>query len=606
MKNTVGWISFFILGLMGSLMAQEPSDTSPKATKETKAPSKATLIKEFSYSYGYSFAKDLKEKSTFAANEMGAKELLKGLKDGMKCDTAKLGRINKYLDERLNSQTPAETDEAGKNTAYNLGYNAIANMMTLLEVPKTDFHYGSIKKGYMDFTNGKASNLTETVMNEKLNTYFQVKQAAVQEKALAKRKEEAAKNLALGQKFLEENAKKEGIKMTASGLQYQVIKEGEGERPTLNSRVVTHYTGTLMNGKVFDSSIERGQPATFPLNAVIQGWQEGIPLMTKGSRYRLFVPAVLGYGENSPSSIPPNSVLIFDVELIDVMEEDAATTNAKGQLSYSYGYMIGKSLERVEFSANEKSPNQFVQGFAKGFEATDQDIAVIESLLKARMEAGEPATDPEAAKKIAFGIGFSSAAGIATQIGALSADFDFNAVGVGYSSALKGEDSQFSDEEMNAFLKSYFEPKQQALKSKMETEQQASSMANIAAGAAFLKENAKKEGVVTMSNGMQYVILEAGAEDDVRASLEDKVTTHYHGTLIDGTVFDSSVDRGEPATFPLNGVIQGWQEGIPLMPVGSKYRFFIPSNLAYGNRAMGASIAPGSTLIFEVELIKIN
>jgi FKBP-type peptidyl-prolyl cis-trans isomerase len=76
--------------------------------------------------------------------------------------------------------------------------------------------------------------------------------------------------------------------------------------------------------------------------------------------------------------------------------------------------------------------------------------------------------------------------------------------------------------------------------------------------------------------------------------------------LIDGTVFDSSVDRGEPATFPLNGVIQGWQEGIPLMPVGSKYRFFIPSNLAYGNRAMGASIAPGSTLIFEVELIKIN
>ena len=601
MKNTLGWISFFFLGLMSSLMAQEPStDATPKA------PSKATVIKEFSYSYGYSFAKDLKEKSTFEAKEMGAKEILKGLKDGMKCDTAKLAETNTHLDERLNSQTPAETEEAGKKTAYHLGYNAIANMMVMLELPKTDFHYGCIKKGYTDFTKGKKSKFTEEEMDNKLNTYFQEKQTAMQEKALAKRKEEAAQNLVLGQKFLEENAKKEGIQTTVSGLQYQVIKEGEGERPTLKSKVVTHYTGTLMNGKVFDSSIERGQPATFPLNAVIQGWQEGIPLMRKGSRYRLFVPAVLGYGENSPSTIPPNSVLIFDVELIDVMEEDAATRDAKGKRSYSYGYMIGKSLERVDFSVEEKSPSQFVQGFAKGFEAKDQDIAIIESLLKARMEAGEPTKDVEAAKKIAFGIGFSSAAGIATQIGALSADFDFNAVGVGYSSALKGEDAQFSDEEMNEFLKNYFEPKQEEAKAKKELEQQASSMANITAGEKFMKENAKKEGVVIMNNGMQYVIIEAGAKDDVRASLADKVTTHYHGTLIDGTVFDSSVDRGEPATFSLNGVIKGWQEGIPLMPVGSKYRFFIPSNLAYGNRAMGGSIGPGSTLVFEVELIKIN
>lgn len=604
MKNTLGWISFFILGLMGSLMAQEP--TADSTQKATKAPSQATIIKEFSYSYGYSFAKDLKEKSSFNANEMIAKEVLKGLKEGLKGDTSMLAETNKHLEERLNTETPDTTDEAGKKTAYHLGYNAIANMMVMLELPKSDFHYGCIKKGYTDFTKGKDAKFTEEERNDKLNAYFQEKQALMQEKVQAKRKEEAAQNLALGQKFLAENAKKEGIKTTASGLQYQVIKEGEGERPTLESRVVTHYTGTLMDGKVFDSSIERGQPATFPLNAVIQGWQEGIPLMKKGSRYRLFVPAVLGYGENSPASIPPNSVLIFDVELIDVMEEDAATSNAKGQLSYSYGYLIGQSLERVNFSAAEKSPNEFVQGFAKGFEAKDQDIMVIESLLKARMEAGEPTTDAEAAKKIAFGIGFSSAAGIATQIGALSADFDFNAVGVGYSAALKGEDSQFSDEEMRGFLQNYFEPKQEKAQAKMELEEQAVSMANIATGEAFMKENAKKEGVVTMENGMQYIILEEGAKDAVRATLEDKVTTHYHGTLIDGTVFDSSVDRGEPATFPLNGVIQGWQAGIPLMPVGSKYRFFIPSNLAYGNRAMGNSIAPGSTLIFEVELIKIN
>lgn len=602
MKKTVSLLGFFMCMVMTSLMAQETD-----STKQAKKPvSRATAVKEFSYSYGYSFAKDLKEKSSFEANEMGAKEVLKGLKDGMKCDTAKLAETNRYLDERLNSQTPAETEEAGKKTAYHLGYNAIANMMVMLELPKSDFHYGFIKKGYTDFTKGKEAKFTEEERNTKLNTYFQEKQAAMQEKMLAKRKEEAAQNLALGQKYLEENAKKEGIKTTASGLQYQVIKEGEGERPNLKSRVVTHYTGTLMDGKVFDSSIERGEPATFPLNAVIQGWQEGIPLMKKGSRYRLFVPAALGYGENSPSTIPPNSVLIFDVELIDILEEDAATSTAKSRLSYSYGFMIGKSLERVNFSPAEKSPNEFVQGFAKGFEAKDQDIAVIESLLKARMEAGEPAKDAEAARKIAFGIGFSSAAGIATQIGALSADFDFNSVGLGYASALKGEDSRFSDEEMNGFLKNYFEPKQQEAKAKMELEQEALVVANTVAGEEFMRVNAKKEGVVTMENGMQYIVLEAGAKDDVRATLEDKVTTHYHGTLIDGTVFDSSVDRGEPATFPLNGVIEGWQKGIPLMPVGAKYRFFIPANLAYGNRAMGGSIAPGSTLIFEVELIKIN
>ncbi len=604
MKNKLGWIGFFILGLVGSLLAQEPKADSTKQT--TKKPSPAVLIKEFSYSYGYSFAKDLKEKSSFEANEMAAKEVLKGLKDGLKADTAKLAETNRHLEERLNSGTPAKTEEEGKKTAYHLGYNAIANMMVMLELPSSDFHYGCIRKGYMDFTKGKDSKFTETERNDKLNAYFQEKQTAMQEKMLAKRKEEAAQNLALGQKFLEENAKKENIQTTASGLQYQVIKEGEGEYPTLKSQVVTHYTGTLMDGRVFDSSIERGQPAVFPLNAVIQGWQEGIQLMKKGSRYRLFVPAALGYGENSPASIPPNSVLIFDVELIDIKEEDPATSNAKSKMSYSYGYMIGKSLERVNFSADEKSPNQFVQGFAKGFDAAEQDVAVVESLLKARMEAGEPTKDVEAAKKIAFGIGFSSAAGIATQIGAISTEFDFNAVGVGYSTALKGEDSQFSDEEMNGFLKTYFEPKQQAFKERMETEQQAEAMANIAAGEKFMAENAKKEGVVQMENGMQYMVLKEGAKDEIRATLQDKVTTHYHGTLIDGTVFDSSVERGEPATFPLNGVIEGWQAGIPLMPVGAKYRFFIPAKLAYGNRAMGATIGPGSTLIFDVELIKIN
>lgn len=128
---------------------------------------------------------------------------------------------------------------------------------------------------------------------------------------------------------------------------------------------------------------------------------------------------------------------------------------------------------------------------------------------------------------------------------------------------------------------------------------------NRAAGAAFLAENAKRPGVVRLSNGLQYEVMVAGT-DTAKPTLKNTVKCHYHGTLIDGTVFDSSVQRGEPISFPLNGVIKGWQEALQLMTVGSKWKLFIPSELAYGERSAGPVIGPGSTLIFEVELLGIQ
>lgn len=126
-----------------------------------------------------------------------------------------------------------------------------------------------------------------------------------------------------------------------------------------------------------------------------------------------------------------------------------------------------------------------------------------------------------------------------------------------------------------------------------------------AQGAAFLAENAKRPGVVRLTNGLQYEVIVAGT-DTVKPTLKNKVKCHYHGTLINGTVFDSSVQRGEPISFPLNGVIKGWQEALQLMTVGSKWKLFIPSELAYGERSAGPVIGPGSTLIFEVELLGID
>lgn len=127
---------------------------------------------------------------------------------------------------------------------------------------------------------------------------------------------------------------------------------------------------------------------------------------------------------------------------------------------------------------------------------------------------------------------------------------------------------------------------------------------NLKAGQDFLEANKKKPGVVTLPSGLQYEVITEGK--GIKPLARNKVTCHYHGTLIDGTVFDSSVKRGQPATFPLNMVIKGWTEGLQLMPVGSKWRFFIPPQLAYGDRQTGAHIGPNSTLVFEVELLDVS
>lgn len=122
-----------------------------------------------------------------------------------------------------------------------------------------------------------------------------------------------------GEKFLVENAKNDGVTVTASGLQYSVIKEGTGKKPKATDKVVCHYEGTLIDGTIFDSSIKRGEPATFPLNMVIAGWTEGLQLMAEGAKYRFFIPYNLAYGEaGAAGSIPPYAALIFDVELIEV------------------------------------------------------------------------------------------------------------------------------------------------------------------------------------------------------------------------------------------------------------------------------------------------
>ena len=141
----------------------------------------------------------------------------------------------------------------------------------------------------------------------------------ISDKLFEMKNQKAEANLKAGEKFLEENGKRPGVVVLASGLQYEIITEGTGEKPTASDKVTCHYHGTLVDGTVFDSSVRRGQPATFPLNMVIKGWTEGLQLMTVGSKWRFFIPPQLGYGDRQVSAqIGPNSTLIFDVELLGI------------------------------------------------------------------------------------------------------------------------------------------------------------------------------------------------------------------------------------------------------------------------------------------------
>lgn len=175
-----------------------------------------------------------------------------------------------------------------------------------------------VAEALSDILSGRTPRMTD----EEAEGIRQAFITRIQNKQQAEAVEAASKNLAEGQAFLRENRGKAGVVTTATGLQYKVVKEGNGARPTAENTVKVHYHGTLLDGTVFDSSVQRGQPAEFPLNRVIKGWTEGVQLMTVGSKYTFWVPSELAYGEQGtppPGPIGPNTTLVFEVELLDIV-----------------------------------------------------------------------------------------------------------------------------------------------------------------------------------------------------------------------------------------------------------------------------------------------
>jgi FKBP-type peptidyl-prolyl cis-trans isomerase FklB len=198
-------------------------------------------------------------------------------------------------------------DKASYSIGLNFGFN--------FKRQNIDLNTDAFSAGFKDAMSGKNPLMSEQEVRDTLMAFEKDMQQ--------KQTEMGQKNAATGEKFLADNKAKEGVKTTASGLQYKVMKEGTGATPKSSDTVTVNYRGTLIDGTEFDSSYKRGQPATFPVAGVIKGWTEALQLMKAGSKYQLFIPASLAYGEQGRPGIPPNSVLIFEVELMDVKSPQA-------------------------------------------------------------------------------------------------------------------------------------------------------------------------------------------------------------------------------------------------------------------------------------------
>jgi FKBP-type peptidyl-prolyl cis-trans isomerase FkpA len=231
--------------------------------------------------------------------------------------------------EKPAEKTEAATDKAAAGKAIpglptekaQVSYMVGMAMAKQLEPAKDEIDVDLIAKAIKSSLAGEKLLLNDQQAADIAQSFSQKMQA----KQIAKMMSDAKSNLAAGEAFFAQNAKKPGVQTTSSGLQYQVLTEGKGPKPQPTDTVRVNYKGTLLDGKTFDSSYDRGEPASFPLNQVVPGWQEGIALMPVGSKYKFWIPAKLGYGEKGTPGgpIPPNATLVFEVELLDIAKQDA-------------------------------------------------------------------------------------------------------------------------------------------------------------------------------------------------------------------------------------------------------------------------------------------
>ncbi len=353
---------------------------------------------------------------------------------------------------------------------------------------------------------------------------------------------------------------------TATGLASKVITPGKGaEKPRAFDKVKVHYTGWTTDGKMFDSSVTRGEPAEFPLNQVIAGWTEGLQLMVLGEKRRFWIPETIAYQGQAGA---PAGTLVFDVELLGITKmpdpptvpSDVAAAPAKAEKTKSglASVVLTKGTGKVHPKAEDKVTVHYTGWTTDG------------KMFDSSVTRGDPAT------------------------------FPLNRVIPGWTEGVQlmveGEKRRFWIPEEMAYKG---RPGPQGIlvfDVELITIARAPEQPVTPPDVAAAPKDAKKT-----ASGLAYKTLKAGTGKS-HPKAESSVEVHYSGWTTDGKMFDSSLTRGEPAQFPLNGVIAGWTEGVQLMTEGQKMRFWIPEELAY----KGKPGRPQGMLVFDIELLKIT
>ena len=360
--------------------------------------------------------------------------------------------------------------------------------------------------------------------------------------------------------------------VTESGLKYWVLKDADGGvSPEMGDKVKVHYSGWLKDGgTLFDSSVKRGMPAEFKLGQVIQGWNEGLQLMSVGDSFYFEIPGNLAYGDRgSPPKIGPNATLMFKVELLGVTVLPKPPAFRKPDPKKLVTTKSGLKYEIITDGAGDT---------CKESEAFEIAVALFSKdgkMLMSRMEDGQRIKGSAANMRLAF---LKEAPTLMKQGTKMWVEVPANLAWGNQSPGpgIAAGEATFWYMEMVRIIKPLPLPKFQLPGD----------------------DELKKTG-----SGLKYKVLREGTGKSPKAF--NTVKVHYAGWLTNGTSFDSSYSRGEPAQFPLGGVISGWTEGVQLMKEGGKYLFVIPGNLAYGQRGSPPKIGPNATLVFVIELLEV-
>jgi FKBP-type peptidyl-prolyl cis-trans isomerase len=363
---------------------------------------------------------------------------------------------------------------------------------------------------------------------------------------------------------------------TASGLKYTVLVAGKpGAHPKIGDKVKVHYTGWLVDGTKFDSSRDRGAPATFTLGQVVPGWNEALALMTVGARWKITLPPALGYGEHgSPPTIPPGATLIFDVELLDVHVGPVMPTFHAAVPEAQKTTASGIKYEVLKEGAGDPPAEKDVAEFKFAFWNVKGELIECSETRSSTVKA--------------------CAADVSQQMPFMKEAMSLLKPGARMRFEVPPE-LCFGDKNVSPLLPA---------KSTTIWELELVRVVKPLPVPPFAMPDEAK--VKTTASGLKYEVIAEGDAAGASPKMGEKVKVHYAGWLPDGTLFDSSYQRGEEAVFPLGGVIPGWNEGLAMMKPGATYKFVIPPALAYGARGMPPKIPANATLVFLITLVKIG